>query len=78
MPPTLINGIVTQGANSIELGVLKIASPVGRGASVVAPEAVHARLPSKAPKILGGLPWLRGELERSMQQHIASEYPHAG
>ena len=33
MPPTLISGTVTTGANSIELGALKTKSPVGRGAS---------------------------------------------
>ena len=33
MPPTLISGTVTTGANSIELGALNTKSPVGRGAS---------------------------------------------
>ena len=32
MPATLINGMETQGAKSMELPVLKTASPVGRGA----------------------------------------------
>ena len=33
MPPTLISGTVTTGANSIDEGALNTKSPVGRGAS---------------------------------------------
>jgi len=34
MPATLIKGIVTTGANSIELGALNTKSPVGRGLAI--------------------------------------------